>query len=279
MVLIMVWVLSWPTHKAITPAYAQTPYNATNVEVVSFVSGGGTTTGPSNPFVNFGQCSSWLNVKTTGTVTSLQMELEGTVDDTTWFAISNVSTSTTSFTILAGGYWPHIRANILAIAGAGATVHATYSASTFCSVTNGGLTGGTLPSQPVTYVPATGVQGSASFTSPINFLTSPPVIFAGNVDNPNGVTVWIAIGASVSTATFVQGIPANAVGQQIYFPVVGQIFSSGDHIFCTNSLSVPADPGSACNVRYSFKPVIFVNGNVNISGAQVGGKQPANPTN
>ena len=227
-----------------------------------------------------GQCTHFLKYSGTNT-TGLTIELEATNDPINgpWQQISNVGTSAVSGIITATGWYQFVRANLLTISGAGASVTADYYASTQCSGAFGGLTGGFTPSQPVTFVATTGTYGSAvNVSSPINFLTNPPVIFAGNVSNPNGSTSYVAIGPSVGLATFVQAIPANAVGQQLYFPVIGQQFNSGDHIFCTSSLSVPADPGSACVIGYSFKGGILVNGKVNVNGVQQGSRQPANPT-
>ncbi len=83
-----------------------------------------------SPVRNVGQSAHWLEY-CTGTLTGIDIRLEASFDATTWFPITDDSRVFNSVagkcTVLeAGGYYPNVRVNLLAISGGGAGVSAFY---------------------------------------------------------------------------------------------------------------------------------------------------------
>ena len=94
---------------------------------------------------NIGQAAHFLTYCVNGgTATTVVIQIEGSVDATAFFAISNQGTNTSGCsTVATGGYFPVVRINLLTYTRNGTTLSATYSA------TSGTLpfTGGTVSTQ------------------------------------------------------------------------------------------------------------------------------------
>lgn len=99
---------------------------------------------------NLGQNVHFLNYTTTGPITELDIRLEGSLNGTTWFPISDdanaVNGSVQPFGSVYGvGYYPFVRANLVAITGGG-TLTAYYAGT---SATSGPLLGSYNPAQQI----------------------------------------------------------------------------------------------------------------------------------
>lgn len=84
------------------------------------------STGPSGNFRNVGQTVHFLTYTTSGTVTQLSIQLEGSDNGTDFIRISDVATNISAGAVYASVYKPIVRANITILAGGG-TVTAAYS--------------------------------------------------------------------------------------------------------------------------------------------------------
>ena len=84
------------------------------------------STGPSGNFRNVGQTVHFLTYTTSGTVTQLSIQLEGSDNGTDFIRISDVATNVAAGAVYASVYKPIVRSNITILAGGG-TVTAAYS--------------------------------------------------------------------------------------------------------------------------------------------------------
>lgn len=82
---------------------------------------------------NLGQSVHYLTWTTSGTLNELNLQLEASLDNITWFRISETGTTRTSGAIWANVYYPFIRCNLTAASGGG-TVTGVYTGT---SVTAG----------------------------------------------------------------------------------------------------------------------------------------------
>ena len=98
-----------------------------NIQVFNAV----TTAQTSNPLPNIGQAQHLLTYCPTS-VTSMQIWLEASFNNSTWFQITPVGTigpGLGCYTLEGGGYYPEVRVNLNTLVGGGATLSAWYSAS------------------------------------------------------------------------------------------------------------------------------------------------------
>lgn len=115
---------------ATRPCHAQY-VNLQTVNVAAFNGSCVTTATPSPVFPNIGQSAHQLRWKTTGTVTALTIQLEGTFDNgsSNWVAIGPPSHNYSGL-IEAGEYFPNVRARVVNItASGGGCVSAWYAAT------------------------------------------------------------------------------------------------------------------------------------------------------
>jgi hypothetical protein len=90
-----------------------------------------TTPGAATFIKNIGQISHTLTYTTSGTITSLQIEIDGSDDGTHWGAISNTATATGGGGVQAAIYKPYLRCNLVAVTGGGSvTAYYTGAAAT-----------------------------------------------------------------------------------------------------------------------------------------------------
>jgi hypothetical protein len=268
---------------AVGSAFCQTNYNATIGPLIAYTNQA--TAAPTATFRNIGQCNQWLYYQVTGTTTAINIELEGASDPVNgpWTQISPVGTSLTTGMISASTWMPFLRANIVSISGAAPVVNAQYYASTQCGTGQGGLAGSAISSQPVTFVTASSVSGTATVAAPLTITgTAGPstILFGGTVYNATGGVVYLVINNTTSpvttTSSYILAVAANS-SAQLVIPTIGLAISNGGGLatkaYCTTSLTVPADPATACQLTILFKTGILVNGNVSTAGAQQGGSQ------
>ncbi len=130
---------------------------------------------------NIGASSHWLMYCISGSVSSLNIQLEGSNDLTRYSAISHVGTQTAPgcYILQSAGYFAALRGRITAFGGAGGTVDAYYTGSS--GPTSGNFPGDSLQVQgaPV----ATGLFGNV------------PVIESGQTGNPQTTNAIAGIAA------------------------------------------------------------------------------------
>lgn len=79
---------------------------------------------------NIGATSHWLTYCVSGGPTSLQIQLQGSLDGVNFIAISHIGSQLSGCSVLQGaGYWPLLQANILTVAGGSPSINAWYSGS------------------------------------------------------------------------------------------------------------------------------------------------------
>lgn len=240
---------------------------------------------------DIGQCTHTITYRTTN-ATALQVEFENTDNPATgpWQQISVVATSAAGGTLSTSGTWyKFVRVNLLSLTGAGATFSATYFGTQQCAGPAGGITGGAINSQPVTFVSAIGsTSNTVTSAAPMVFTQTGGtnvVFFGGTATNLTASPVFVVIsafsgGGIGSTSQYVKEVPANS-SVDLIFPTIGYVVtnSSGTiKLYCTTSITTPADPATACQITAIYKFGVLVNGNVTTNGAQQGNQQPANPT-
>ncbi len=111
---------------------------------------------------NIGQSAHYVAYLTGGTVNSLAIEIDGSADNTNWFAISNQGTSITSGIINGNIYLPYIRVNLTACSGSG-TVTAYYVGSSVPPSAAGSI--GPVPIPPP-------VSFACNLSAPVNYTGS-----------------------------------------------------------------------------------------------------------
>jgi hypothetical protein len=106
---------------------------------------GVTAAGPSAVLRNVGQSQHsvvYCVAGSSGTVSTAQIQLEGSFDATTWFPISDVSypntTGTGCWLLEAGGYWPNVRVNLLAWSATGNLSLSAWYTGTAGPISNAG---------------------------------------------------------------------------------------------------------------------------------------------
>ncbi|MFL6311646.1 MAG: hypothetical protein ACJ71W_06030 [Terriglobales bacterium] len=239
-----------------------------------------TTTGPTSKFPNYGFSSHWLTYCTTN-ATSLNIELEGSDDGATWNQISEQGATSTGCGIIeTGGYYPLVRANILALTGTGATVNAWYHGSVF-AIPAGGIAKGGKYAQPVTYVPSFAYTNSALSSTLQTVSSSAGAVYGGYVHNPSASIVYLVIqdgSQTLNQSQIIVPMTASFTGP-IQLPTIGVGFATNIQAACTTSLSSLTAPGSACIVNLYFKGSASTNAVVNLGGTStVVTTQTAPPT-
>ncbi len=258
------------------------PFTTLSQPVV-FTNGGGAV-GPSAVFRNIGQASHWLIYCPSGSPTSVQIQLEGSADNATYYQISEIGTQTSGCGILeAGGYWNNVRANIIALSGGvSPTITATYMASIY-AIPGGGLTRNQKTSQPVTIIPSQPYVNTALKSTGSSVLSTAGAIFGGTVQNTTNGIVYLLVqdaGQTLTTSTITQAIPANTANSGIInlvLPAGGVQFTTSATASCTTSLSAATDPATGCVVNLWFKPGTAYGNNINVGGTQSGPKPVAPP--
>lgn len=142
-----------------------------------------TATGVSAGFQNIGQAGHWLTYCPDANVATINIEMEGSYDNVTWFSVAPPGTVADAgcATLEAGGYYPFVRANLVTLTGAGAHVSAYYSGSGF-PLPGGGISQLGKSSQPITLVPAktfgdVGNPGYDSCPGFVTVITGPLVLY------------------------------------------------------------------------------------------------------
>lgn len=225
-----------------------------------------TTTGPGQILRNVGQASHWLQYCTSGSVTSIQIELEASFDGQTWFQISDLGTQTGCAVLEASGYWPDVRANVLALVGGLPSVTAYYSGSPY-PVTDGGVVHGGRASTRVTYIPATSFLNAAVKSVAFTVATSAGVVYSASFSNPNAAAVYCFLQDN-GTSIYELMVPANATET---VPIsIGLSFSTAIGTACSSASNGIGDPTTGVIVSIAYK----TNGSVNsviTSGGVVNG--------
>jgi hypothetical protein len=221
---------------------------------------------------NVGQSVHYLTYTTSGTVTSLTIQLEGSADGVNWTRVSETATNTSSGALFANVYLPLIRANLTAMAGGG-SVTAFYTGT---SVTAGPPAGTFLTS---------GINGKNLATAAAANLTAtytftPP---AGN----SGGAVYLKYSAPLAGGTIAVSAGPDSSHLAVDLPNIAIANSGSVQLFLVsprpaNVITVTyTSPGATAvtyDLNYQFGPV----GNVGSSAAanQIQGSDPvgAQPT-
>lgn len=242
---------------------------------------------------DIGQCTHTITIRTAN-VTAIQVEFENTDNPSVtipqWQQISTIFTSPSGGTLSTSGSWyKFVRVNILSMTGTGAAVSVTYFGTQQCAGPAGGITGGAINSQPVTFVSAIGsTSNTVTSAAPMVFTQTGGtnvIFFGGTATNLTASPVFVVIsafsgGGIGSTSQYVKEVPANS-SVDLMFPTIGYVATNPSgtiKLYCTTSITTPADPGTACQITAMYKFGVLVNGNVTTNGAQQGNQQPANPT-
>src|SRR5581483_11747805 len=156
---------------------------ATAPGILTFTPPGGSAT---SVLPNIGQSSHWLSYCTGGTVTQITLRLEASFDGTNWFAISQNGTLTGCQMIEGGGYFPNVRANLVALSGTSPTVTAWYSASD-SPIPSAGIAINTRYTAPVGGpFEVTSKNSGLSFFVATAFTNPGASVVAANVEEPIG---------------------------------------------------------------------------------------------
>jgi hypothetical protein len=261
------------------PAYAQGG-QMTGITWSGQVMTAKSTTGPTSKFPNYGFSSHWLTYCATN-ATSLDIELEGSDDGIIWNQVSEQGAVSSGCGVIeTGGYFPLVRANLLSLAGAGATVSAWYHASVF-AIPAGGIAKGGKYAQPVTYVPTFSYTNNALSSTLQTVSSTGGAVYGGYVQNPNASVVFLVMqdgSQTLNQSQIIMPLAANAI-QPIQLPAVGVGFATNIQAGCTTSLASLTAPGSACIVNIYFKGSATTNAVVNAGGtATATSTQTAPPT-
>lgn len=189
------------------------------------------------PLRNLGQTIHFMTYTVSGgTPNLIQIRLDGSYDNLTWFAISDDGTDLTQGEVLAIGYFPFVRANLLQCQGCSGSITLTANYSGTSSVSGNGL-GVYNPSQQIRKVVLT--RASAGTTATVSGIVA-----------PYGSTAGVIVALSNGT------LPANSTIK--VFPHVGEV-APGNVL--ANALPTPLNtyacirisalPATSVDVRYT----------------------------
>lgn len=178
-----------------------------------------TATGPSAVIQNLGQTVHFLSYKITGgTPSMIQIRLEGSYDNSTFFAISDDATDLSQGEVLAVGYFPYIRANLILCTGCGAGISLTANYSGV-SASPANPLGFYNPSQTIRKVVFTNVSAGAGQVA--NGIDAP-------YGSPAGILVIVSSGnfpasSQVNLTSHTGGNTIAIGGQTLTTPITGNI--------------------------------------------------------
>lgn len=241
-----------------------------------------TTTGVSATFQNIGQASHWLTFCPDANVATIGIELEGSYDNVTWFAISPPGSTADAgcVTLEAGGYFPYVRANLTGLTGASAHVTAYYSGSSF-PIPGGGISQLGKSSQPATFVATNLVSNNLGTACSFQSGLSGPLVLYGFKIYSNATSQYfLDIQDSVTLAEIGPiVVPAGAVSQDVPLPAIGTQFSGTLQVrTCTGTGGSGSFPSFNAggniyfNVFYKNNPIVStkVGSNGVVSGQRRG---------
>lgn len=227
-------------------------------------------TGAACGIQNLGQNFHILTYTSSSATAAFQLRLEGSLDGTNWFPISDDATSQTSGAVYAQGFYPSVRVNLVSYSGSG-TITAYYAGTSTGSLPP---TGALNQSQTYKKILAVGDTGTGSVK---NYLINPP---CGNTDGTlffeylTGTAVGGSYGIfpgvdaiNLFPTAYSIGILANTANVQT-FQIPQQ---AGTFI----QVNITAPVASTYSVQYLFNCPA---GGSGISSAQVNGlMQPSGP--
>jgi hypothetical protein len=181
---------------------------------------------------NLGQNMHYLTYTTTGSITVLDIRLEGSRDGTTFFPISDDATDVPPAfgQVFAIGSYPVVRVNLAAFSGSG-SITATYSGT---SATAGTPLGVFNPSQQVRRVVFSNVAANANQVATIN------APFGSTL----GYILITATGLLPAGSSFTASNVVGNVG--LAFPVAPSLTTAA-----TQNFAVPADPATQILINYT----------------------------
>lgn len=248
-----------------------------------------TTAQASAPVRNLGLASHWLTYCVNGTISNFQIELEASQDGgTTWFAISALGQSTNGCnTISAGGYWPAVRANIISITTVSGSITAYYNGSSYV-IGTGGVSQGTITSQPVTFVPTDGFATTAVTQNGacIPNVGEGTIVFSGTFENTSAAKVYLLLadtnlqpwfGLGGTGPQYLQAVAPNS-SVTLALPSVGLLAPTQMCYFASTSAINPVAPASPGVLSLQYRQGVKVNTKVNTLGTvtSTGSRNPQN---
>lgn len=182
-----------------------------------------TTSQTSAIIQNLGQTIHFLNYSVAGSATLIQIRLEGSYDNSTFFPISDDATDLGQGQILAIGYYPYVRANLLQCGGCGGAVTLTANYSGVSS-SPGNPFGLYNPSQQIRKVVF--ANASEGTTATVTGLVAPYGSSAGilimffSVAPPANSTVSVTahVGGSTATVLDATALPLNSSPEAFFLP-------------------------------------------------------------
>lgn len=219
--------------------------------------------GVSLTFRNVGQSSHWLTYCTSSS-SAIQIALEASEDNNTWFQISDLGTATGCNVLSAGGYFQYVRAHVYALSGG--SVSAFYTASSFPIAANGLVSQG-ASTQKVSLIAAS-AYGTPSLSSTVTTVTgNPAIVYAVHAYNPNASTVFVSL-TDNGTTLIERAIPANSASDLSI--AAGVLFSTNVNALCSSNAVTPTAPASSCLINVLYRPLTVVNSSVHLNGTVYG---------
>jgi len=180
---------------------------------------------------NNGQTVHFLTYTNTSPA-NLDIRLEASIDGTTFFPISDDATDSSTGVVIATGFYPLERVNLVKYSGSG-TLTAFYSGA---SSTPANLFGAYSQSQPYRKIVAQGITSDSIYDS--NQIATP-------FGSSQGTLLVISVGALSSTAQVT--VNSNAANANA---LTSQTFTLNSSI-TIYSFNVPASPAASIDVSYS----------------------------
>lgn len=225
---------------------------------------------------NIGQSVHYLVYSTSGTVNSLEIQIEGSQDNVTYYRMSDTGTGTSSGAVFASFYNTYIRVRLVACSGTG-TVSAIYSGTSVATGSPVGLFGLQYSKELANDVAANATATSnvplpRGGTGGVLYLTfsdatcaSSTLALTAGPDPTQQITLLAATALSATANTQAFTIPAIAANDAVVTYTTGcgasaatydLTYTVGDRIQATATISGTAGTGAspfACTNRAEFE--------------------------
>lgn len=184
---------------------------------------------------NLGQTFHFVTYTVAGSATLIQIRLDGSYDNSTWFAISDDATDLTQGEVVAIGYYPFLRVNLVQCVGCGGavTVTANYSGTSSTSGTPWGFYNGSQQVRKVVFGRLTmgSNQSLTGIPAPYGTAGGYLVVLGQGGAFPGGSGISVTIHVGEFSQTLVSALPIGGTSIQ--------------------TIGVPATPATTVDVSYA----------------------------